>query len=329
MKDAMRKCLHAAPFSLALLFTQAQAAEPNKASVELQSAITMTLTASQSGGGCSPGYAWHAQYGGCRRAQAEQTTETAACPAGLVGQQTRLNTRYRYIAQTDGNVLSDPWKFGEWNTGDCTPPVDCNEVRPDSWTADMEMDWRPNADGSFALRFGSIGDDYWHEPTYGGVHDNSLTFNLIDPGAIAQFSLNSVYYDDWVYIAVNGHHIYNGPHGGDRLELQLDNVWCTALASQDLCFATQQECLNGLALYSISNGKCSNMDRPWHNSYVKYSASGTGQAELRISWSYTQPIDLKKYLTPGRNTIFIRTIVGGGGEVTTNFTGRYATTCAL
>lgn len=105
------------PFSV-----HAQNLAPNSADIELQGNVTGTLTIG--GQGCWSGYTWHTIYGGCRRRQLEQHTETSACPVGWTGQRTRTNTRYNYIAQGSNHVASEPWMYGEWDYSNCWQPVE-------------------------------------------------------------------------------------------------------------------------------------------------------------------------------------------------------------
>ncbi len=103
----------------------AQTTAPNTGNIKLEADIQMHLNVTQPGGACWPGFTWHSTYGGCRRRVQEQQTETRACAAGEIGQQTRTNTRYNYILQSTGHVASDPWVYGGWNQASCfTPPTE-------------------------------------------------------------------------------------------------------------------------------------------------------------------------------------------------------------
>ncbi len=108
-------------FALALLLlplsVQAGTLAPNSGDIELRGTATATITIG--GEGCWSGYTWHTTYGGCRRRQLEQYTETAACPPGRTGQQTRTNSRYNYIAQGSNAVTSEPWIYGQWDDRYC------------------------------------------------------------------------------------------------------------------------------------------------------------------------------------------------------------------
>lgn len=100
----------------------AQALPPNSAAMALDSTVGMALRFDQAGGGCWPGYAWHAVHGGCRRQELEQRTHTQACPADQSGQQTRTDTRYRYLLQATGQAADEPWITGAWDSSACLTP---------------------------------------------------------------------------------------------------------------------------------------------------------------------------------------------------------------
>ncbi|MCB5362926.1 hypothetical protein H0484_04040 [Pusillimonas sp. CC-YST705] len=100
----------------------AQALASSTAHIQLSSNLQMNLSADQVGAACWPGYVWNTQYGGCRRTQIEQGKESQACPAGSLGQQTRSNFRYQYVAQANGQISNGPWNYGPWDTSACQPP---------------------------------------------------------------------------------------------------------------------------------------------------------------------------------------------------------------
>ena len=57
-------------------------------------------------------------------------------------------------------------------------------------------------------------------------------------------------------------------------------------------------------------------------SKVQYCATCFSRPELSTSWNFGLNIDVKPYLKNGSNTIFMRTIVAGGGEGAIQLTTR-------
>lgn len=117
---------------------------------------------------------------------------------------------------------------------------------------------------------------------YGAVYDRTLTFEITDPNLITRFALTRAAFDDWLLVKVNGAVVYVGPYGGDRLEVI----------------------------------------QYWWLKRVRYCATCYGFAELGTSWNRSLNIDLTPYLVEGSNTLFMRTIVAGGGEGAIQITTR-------
>nr|MBS0019750.1 conjugal transfer protein TraN [Gammaproteobacteria bacterium] len=92
---------------------------------------------------------------------------------------------------------------------------------------------------------------------------------------IAAFRLIQAGFDDWIRIVLNGHPVYIGPYGGDRLEVER-----VGRAGQR----------------------------------VRYTGAAHGPCELGTSWVKNLDIDLKPYLRSGENTLDLRVIVSGNGE---------------
>lgn len=166
----------------------------------------------------------------------------------------------------------------------CTPqPWDgCSPsgVVPATNSSDTETALYHMGNGDWHLSFGSIGDDYWNGG-YGTIFDRTLNVEIQNLESLTHFSLNRVDFDDWLLLSVNGHIVYVGPLGGDRIEL-------------------------------VPRG-----ERQWM--YVQYSATQLGIVERTTSHNVSLNIDLRPFLHNGVNTIFARTAVGGGGEMYSEF----------
>jgi len=116
----------------------------------------------------------------------------------------------------------------------------------------------------------------------GRVFDRTLTLEISDADLVSRFALTRASFDDWILVKVNGQTVYVGPYGGDRLELV----------------------------------------RRWRFLRVRYCDNCYGSPELSTSWNRRLNIDLRPWLRTGTNTIFMRTIVGGGGEGAIQITTR-------
>ncbi|AUZ62010.1 IncF plasmid conjugative transfer protein TraN (plasmid) [Pseudomonas sp. XWY-1] len=162
----------------------------------------------------------------------------------------------------------------------CEPPVagcDNGGIIPGTTQADMYTSWSlaNAASGTYALQFGSIGDNYWSE----GLYDRSLQFSIKDPALITDFVLASVAYDDYILIKINGHTVFSGPFGGATLDWILTT------------------CNKGRACYRVDVG------------------DGVLRDPERGESNETRPnIDLRPYLVAGNNILETRTAVGGSGE---------------
>jgi hypothetical protein len=151
---------------------------------------------------------------------------------------------------------------------------DMGGIEPGSVDSDMKFVYENGQ-----LTIGTISDNYW-----GGhcaIYDRTTSFKIKNLTQIKEFTLFEVGFDDYLLIKVNGHVVYVGPDGGNKLE-----VVTIKHKIFSHIFETQE---------------------------VNY---GTGQAECERStnWIKQVGIDLKPYLKEGKNEIFTRTIVTGGGE---------------
>ncbi|HEY1043990.1 MAG TPA: hypothetical protein VGE60_09015 [Telluria sp.] len=177
----------------------------------------------------------------------------------------------------------------------CDPERDgCDQggIVPNSWAGDMATSFTPDGAGNYILQFGTIADNYWGG--YGAVYDRNLTFDIRDVGLITRFALTRAAYDDWLMVKVNGTTVYVGPRGGDRLDVVQQCAW------------TDWE-----------TGQCA-----YYSNVVQYCATCFSGPELSTSWNFGLNIDVKPYLKNGSNTIFMRTVVAGGGEGAIQLTTR-------
>jgi hypothetical protein len=150
-----------------------------------------------------------------------------------------------------------------------------------------------NDDGSFFLTFGTLGNNYWGQ----GVYDRSLSFNISNLPSLDLFNLAHVSMDDWLLIRVNGHVVFVGPHGGDRLNIvsRMSCQWDGE--GGEWCYMNHQTIEYGPGLFSES----------W---------------EFSRDWHFYPNINIRPFLVEGSNTITTRTIVGGRGESYIHFNTR-------
>ena len=145
-----------------------------------------------------------------------------------------------------------------------------------------DMQWvSSTAGGNTILTLGTVGDNYWGN----GVYDRSSSFNISKLADVSLFKIDHAWFDDWLWVQVNGISVYVGPYGGDRLEYRNE---CAGLDD---------------------NGECL-----WYSPRVYYTASDAGNPELRTSWDKALDINIKPYLREGNNTLWMRTVVAGRGE---------------
>lgn len=167
----------------------------------------------------------------------------------------------------------------------CDPERDgCDQggIVANSWAGDMKAAITPDSQGNLMLTFGTIGDNYWGS----GQYDRTLSFEIRDLSLISRFALTRAKFDDWLWVQVNGTTVYVGPYGGDMI--------------------------NRKAFGRLYGVQC----RSWEPNYR------CGNVELGTSWDSTMDVDLRPYLVEGSNTIWTRTIVGGGGESAIQITTR-------
>lgn len=122
------------------------------------------------------------------------------------------------------------------------------------------------------ITIGTIRDNDW--PGDWVAHDRTTTFTTVDVSKIDEFRITSVGFDDYLQIKVNGHNVYVGPDGGNKLEIIRKGIF-----------------------FYIDNGISLRRD-----------------CERGTNWRRNVDIDLKPYLKEGENIIETRLIVCGQGE---------------
>jgi hypothetical protein len=125
------------------------------------------------------------------------------------------------------------------------------------------------------LTIGTIADNYW-----GGrcdAYDRVTKFQVRNKEEIREFKIVQVGFDDYLWIKVNGHNVYVGPDGGDRLEI------------------VEQK-------------------SGWFRHKVVETGNGRRSCERETNWNFNVDINLLPYLKEGENEIWMRVIVAGAGE---------------
>ncbi len=262
---------------------------------------------------------------------AENATGTTCQPETIVTKPAEYsNATCIKSTQTDKRTCSQVLQVT------CAAPTDgCDAggVVTNSWAGDMKTTFEGDGAGNYNLTFGTIADNYWGG--WGATYDRNLNFEIKDVGMIKHFILTRAAFDDWLMVKVNGTVAYVGPHGGDRLEVVNRRITANEMAPRQCSaysdeYSTTYACglpescgwdcgyyLKDPTYYEtctpIAGGwQCSTPDP--HNGQVQYGPNSFGSPELRTSWNFNLSVDLKPYLINGANTIFMRTIVAGGGE---------------
>lgn len=214
-------------------------------------------------------------------------------------------------------------------------------IVPNSWAGDMATSWFPDGAGNYILQFGTIADNYWRG--WGAVYDRNLSFDIRDVGLITRFALTRAAFDDWLMVKVNGNLVYVGPYGGDRLEIYSPPPVFQS-SSNRVCQQSYDDWGTSWTCYDKPTGwgwgyggysnltyfqSCTTVSGGWNcipadyrTGMVQYCATCFGSPELGTSWNFSLNIDLRPYLKNGSNTIFMRTIVAGGGEGAIQMTTR-------
>lgn len=209
-------------------------------------------------------------------------------PSCTVGQVVEVDADYQYqCRQTPLQV--ETLSCNRTRIVTCEAAADgCDNggIVPGSTQGDMRTWFGPIGGGTYGLEFGTFADNYWGG--YAAVFDRSLQFNIENRDAVTRFHLVNAAFDDWLLVSLNGHVVYVGPWGGDRLDVVNRIVW------------------------------------GFPRTQIQFSAAGFGWPELDTSWNQSIDVDLRPYLRNGSNTLFMRTIVAGNGEGAIRISARMA-----
>lgn len=210
----------------------------------------------------------------------------------------------------------------------CQTPVDgCNATGVQLGSISSDMAWNASdSGGNRYITLGTIADNYWGT----GVYDRTTTFNIQKMSDVSLFKIDHAWFDDWLWVKVNGTTVYVGPYGGTKLDTDIYSQRCM----DEYCWSTGIKtgawlAANGYSKYGSSYRKsvqtCSNewgwnyctdawtyYDQTWGQ--VCYTDIACGGWELSTSWSRSLDINIRPYLREGSNTIWMRTVVAGGGE---------------
>lgn len=234
--------------------------------------------------------------------------------AGVCSEQT-INIPAEFVVESCHETSSIERRYcRETMNVTCTPqPWDgCSPsgVLPATNSSDTNTALYHMGNGNWHLSFGTIGDDYWNGGR-GTVFDRTLTVDIDNVEKITKFDLVRVDFDDWYLLRVNDALVYVGPFSGDRLELE-----------------TYTKCVNPYQKCVRSSGGDNDYCIKWEEACgswlpnqlrVKYGPTSYGNPERSQSHSRNLSIDIRPYLKNGKNIIFSRTIVGGYGEMYSEF----------
>lgn len=215
---------------------------------------------------------------------------------------------------------------------------------------DMALTQLSNVGAVREYYIGTIGDDYWGT----GFYDRTVYFNVNSPATAEEFAMVEEGFDDWLYVALNGHVVYVGPYGGNMLAMggtgatvyrsRQEGWLCGNNSSTDYYDPTanwscQQYSYSGDNSYPVGNreiwGYCSyasqgggedsyivgyNCGMGCAPSLVQYRTdasglgNGCGYQELSTNWRFGNYVNLQPYLVQGLNTLQFKVVVYGGGE---------------
>ncbi len=96
--------------------------------------------------------------------------------------------------------------------------TDCGNVLGSAGNATTNFEWIEDGQ-DWLLTFGTKQQHQYPD----GSYDLSGTINIKDKSKLTQFVMEWLAYDDWLRMELNGTVIWNGPNGGDTLELCPDN----------------------------------------------------------------------------------------------------------
>lgn len=222
-----------------------------------------------------------------------QSQSNATCTIGRV---VKVDVDYQYQCQQSPKKVTN-LSCEKSLIVTCTTQSDgCDTggIVPGTTQGDMRVSFGPLSGGTYGLEFGTFADNYWSGNA--AIFDRTLQFSIANKSQVTQFTLVNAAFDDWIALRVNGHLVYVGPYGGDRLEVVMGQQ----------CFETE----GGQSCYPTKK--------------IQYGANQFGNPELNTSWNINLGIDLRPYLVDGANVIAMRTIVTDKGEGAIRINARMA-----
>lgn len=208
-----------------------------------------------------------------QRIAATKTTE------GLSQNSSSLMENTATLREADHCYADDdrkmPYTYPECKT------TDCGHIAGTAQSSSTEWRWTEDSDGNgdWLLEWGSASQALYSEGTY----DLSGTITIDDLSKIAKFTLEWLGYDDWLRVEINGHQIWNGPYGGDVLNL----------------------CANGKVQYQSSGGCDTQLDLS--------GPHGVFRGGINAS------VNVLPYLHAGTNTLSVKLLVGWLGDFLMRF----------
>lgn len=185
----------------------------------------------------------------------------------------------------------------EPGANNCAP----NGINPSSFDADMAVTFNDVGDGNFRINFGVYQDDYWTGSRSvvtnpASIYYRRLSLQVNGKERLTRFTLDRIHADDYTLIKVNGTVVYATPPIIDRIENEI-----------------KPQTKNGETFNRnyIKIGPNSYFPGGSY-SYVERSPSFDEFAVLNR--------DLRYLLVDGLNTIETWTLVGGRGELYTEWT---------
>ena len=148
----------------------------------------------------------------------------------------------------------------------------CTNLNPQAYYDHPTNSCRVSSSNSAeaTVSLGTVGNDYWGD----GTHYDDAYVTITDVNDVETMTLNSMIFDDWMMVKVNGTIVHVGPYGGDMLDWTAHNPPIQYQSSPPFF----------------------------------------GSPELSTSWNQNPNIDLKPYLVNGVNHFQFKVIVAGAGE---------------
>lgn len=201
------------------------------------------------------------------RVPAVKTTEGIGQNIGEISSNTETLRNATHCYGNDDRKM--PYTYPECNQ------TDCGNIKGVTLLEGQKFDWyEDKATGEWILEYKS------HDNQYGqGLHNFNALVNIRNLSQVEKFVIEWMSYDDWMILKVNGHNVFNGPHGGDMLDI---------CPNGKVKIHSAGACDQNLELMGIPHGDAS------------------GGVNLNL--------DLKPFLKKGENPLTMNLAVGGRGE---------------